>query len=180
MRGPLAAAAVAALLVVTGCSGEPSRKPVADTLPAPPTPPSTSPAPTPTTPAPLSQEQAAKRYLAIVRPYNVALERLEQAINTGRPLATVRTLAADVASANAAHMRDLRAAAWPVEVRAPVRELLAESAQAQSYWRQAAQATTRSGLVQAVLHAARHDGSDAAGSIRRLLDLGKYDERDYS
>jgi hypothetical protein len=115
-----------------------------------------------------------------LKPYNVVLERLEQAINTGRPLAAVRTLAAAVASANAAHMRGLRAAAWPVEVRAPVRELLAESARAQSYWRQAAQATTRTGLIQAVLTAAQHDGSRAAGSIRRRLDLGKYDERDYS
>lgn len=180
MRGPMAAAAVAALLALTGCSGEPSGEGVADTLPGPPTAPSASPAPTTTTPRPLSQEQAAKRYLAIVKPYNVALERLEQAINTGRPLATVRTLARQVASANAAHMRDLRTTAWPVEVRAPVRELLAESAQAQVYWRQAAQATTRSGLMQAMLTAVQYDGSDAAGRIRRRLDLGKYDERDYS
>jgi hypothetical protein len=180
MRGSLAAAAVAALLAVTGCAGEPGGKRAADTLPAPPTVPSASPMPTPTTPRPLSQEQAAKRYLAIVKPYNVALERLEQAINTGRPVATVRMLAGKVASANAAHMRDLRATSWPVAVRAPVRELLAESAQAQSYWRQAAQANTRSGLIQAVLKAVQHDGSDAAGSIRRRLDLGAYDERAYS
>jgi len=128
----------------------------------------------------LSREQAAKRYLAIVKPYNVALERLEQAINTGRRVATVRTLAREVASANGAHMRDLRATPWPKDVRAPVRELLAEAAQAQAYWRQAAQATTRSGLVQAVLKAAQHDGSEAGGRIRRLLNLGKYDERAYS
>ena len=180
MRAPLAAAAVAALLAVTGCAGEPGGKGAADALHGPPTAPSANPAPTPTTPRPLSQEQAAKRYLAIVKPYNVALERLEQAINTGRPMATVRTLTGQVASANAAHMRDLRNTAWPVEVRAPVRELLAESARAQVYWRQAAQATTRSGLMQAVLTAVQHDGSDAAGSIRRRLDLGKYDERAYS
>ncbi len=180
MRAPLAAAAVAALLAVTGCAGEPGGKRVADTLPASPTPPSASPAATPSSPAPLSQEQAAKRYLAIVKPYNVALERLEQAINSGRPVATVRTLAGQVASANSAHMRDLRTTLWPANVRAPVRELLAESARAQSYWRQAAQATTRSGLIQAVLKAVQHDGSEAASSIRRRLDLGKYDERDYS
>jgi hypothetical protein len=108
------------------------------------------------------------------------VKRLEQAINRGRPLATVRTLAVKVASANAAHMRDLRAVLWPVEVRAPVRDLLAESAQAQVHWRQAAQATTRSALIQAALKAAQHDGSVAAGRIRRQLDLGSYDERDYS
>jgi hypothetical protein len=179
MRAPLAAAAVAALLAVTGCTGEPGGKRVADTLPAPPTVPSASPTPTPST-APLSREQAAKRYLAIVKPYNLALERLEQAINTGRPMPTVRTLVGQVASANSAHMRDLRATPWPANVRAPVRELLAESARAQAYWRQAAQATTHSGLIQAVLKAVQHDGSDAAGSIRRRLDLGAYDERAYS
>jgi hypothetical protein len=46
--------------------------------------------------------------------------------------------------------------------------------------RQAAQATTRSGLVQAVLQAVEHDGAEAAGRIRRRLDLSEYDERDYS
>jgi hypothetical protein len=179
VRGCLAAATVAALLAVTGCAGAPGRG-VADTVPGPATAPSTRPTSTPSTPAPLSQEQAATRYLAIVKPYNIALERLEQAINVGRPVATVRALAAEVASANAAHMRELRATLWPVDIRAPVRELLAESAQAQVHWRQAAQATTRSGLVQAVLQAVEHDGAEAAGRIRRRLDLSKYDERDYS
>src|SRR5437867_12286990 len=103
MRAPLAAAAFAALLAVAGCSGEPAGQRAADTLTAAPTASSASPAPT--TAGPLSKERAATRYLAIVKPYNVALERLEQAINRGRPLAMVRTLAAGVASANAAHMR---------------------------------------------------------------------------
>lgn len=178
MRGSLAAAAVAALLAVTGCAGVPG-KGIADTVPTATTASSAHSTSTLSTPAPLSQEQAARRYLAIVKPYNIALERLEQAINTGRPMATVRTLAAEVASANAAHMRELRATLWPMDVRAPVRELLAESAQAQVHWRRAAQATTRSGLVQAVLQAVEHDGTQAAGRIRRRLDLSEYDERDY-
>jgi hypothetical protein len=176
MRGALAAAVVA-LLAVTGCSGEPGGKPATAPLAAA----TTMPSVTPTTmTAPLSKKQAAERYLAIVKPYNLALERLEQAINQGRPVATVRTLAGKVASANQAHMRDLRATLWPVEVRAPVRELLAESARAQVYWRQAAHASTRSELIQVALKAARHDGSEAASSIRHRLDLGTYDERDYS
>jgi hypothetical protein len=178
VRGSLAAAAVAALLAVTGCAGVPG-KGIADTVPTATTASSAHSTSTLSTPAPLSQEQAARRYLAIVKPYNIALERLEQAINTGRPMATVRTLAAEVASANAAHMRELRATLWPMDVRAPVRELLAESAQAQVHWRRAAQATTRSGLVQAVLQAVEHDGTQAAGRIRRRLDLSEYDERDY-
>jgi hypothetical protein len=39
---------------------------------------------------PLTIKQAARRYLGIVRPYNVALERLEQAINGGQSLAALR------------------------------------------------------------------------------------------
>jgi hypothetical protein len=180
MRGPLAAVAVAALLAVTGCSGESGGRRAAGPLPAAPTVPSASPTPTPSTAAPLSKEQAAKRYLAIVKPYNLALERLEQAINRGQPVAMERTLAGQVAAANQAHMRALRATVWPGEVRAPVRELLAESARAQAYWRQAAQAATRGALIRAVLKAAQHDGSDAARDIRRRLDLAAYDERAYS
>jgi hypothetical protein len=180
VRGPLAAAAVAAVLAVTGCAGESGGRRAAGPLPASPTVPSASPTPTSSTAAPLSKEQAAKRYLAIVKPYNLALERLEQAINRGQPVAMVRTLAEQVAAANQAHMRDLRATVWPVEVRAPVRALLAESARAQAYWRQAARATIRSALIQAVLKAVQHDGSDAVGDIRRRLDLGAYDERVYS
>jgi hypothetical protein len=141
----LAAAAVVAVLTVTGCSGESGGRRAAGPLPAAPTVPTASPTPTSSTAAPLSKQQAAKRYLAIVKPYNLALERLEQAINRGQPVAMVRTLAGQVAVANQAHMRDLRATVWPVEVRALVRELVAESARAQAYWRrQAARATTRS------------------------------------
>jgi hypothetical protein len=180
MRGPLAAATVVAVLAVTGCAGESGGRRAAGPLPAAPTVPSASPTPTSSTAAPLSKEQAAKRYLAIVKPYNLALEQLEQAINRGQPVAMVRTLAGQVAAANQTHMRDLRATVWPLEVRAPVRELLAESARAQAYWRQAARATTRNALIQAVLKAVQHDGSDAAGDIRRRLDLGAYDERAYS
>jgi hypothetical protein len=56
---------------------------------------------------PLTIKQAARRYLGIVRPYNVALERLEQAINGGQSLAALRRGAAQVAIANATQIRRL-------------------------------------------------------------------------
>jgi hypothetical protein len=179
MRSIFAAvAAVTAVVTIGGCSGTTGAASRSDSLSAPSTAART--VPPPSAAKPLSQKQAATRYLKSVQPYDVALERLEKAINAGRPTATLRELAAEVASANAAHIRDLGEVPWPPAVRTPVKELHAESAKAQVYWRQAAQAKTRAGLVQAVLEAARHDGSKAAGKIRRLLDLAKYEESAYS
>ncbi|TMR99787.1 hypothetical protein [Nonomuraea basaltis] len=180
---------LAALLVVSGCSAAPAAETFGTSPPAPsaqPTPEdTTSPSPPPRSsatpgPRPISREQAAKRYLAIVKPYNLALERLETAINSGRPATTLRTLAARVASANETHMRGLRSVRWPSAARMPIRQLIAESARAQDSWHRAARAGARDGVIQHVLQAAKHDGSAAAGKIRRLLDLGKYDERDYA
>jgi len=131
-------------------------------------------------PQPLSRAQAAKRYLAIVKPYNVALERLEQAFNAGRPLDALRMLSRAVATANDTQMNKLRATLWPTAVRQPMRTLLAESAVAQRYWLQAVEAGTRDELAGSLVTASRHDGSDAAGQIRRALGLGAYDEADYS
>jgi hypothetical protein len=129
---------------------------------------------------PLSRRQAAIRYLAIVKPYNVALERLEGAINGGEALPVLRELAGKVAAANVVETRALGRVAWPAPVRGPIRQLRAESGRAQVYWRQAARAGSRDGLIGAVLTAARHDGSEPAATIRRLLQLDKYDERAYS
>jgi hypothetical protein len=128
----------------------------------------------------LSRAAAAKRYLEIVRPYNVALERLEQAFNAGAPLVRLRALADAVARSNAEHMRQLRATAWPSAVRAPMEQLLAESAAAQPYWRQAAAANTREELARSLLAAARHDGTSSANKIRNALGLDDYDETDVS
>jgi hypothetical protein len=166
-----------ALPAETGALPANSRPPVSV---APTTVATASTAPTHKEAKPLSPKQAAIHYLASVKPYNVALERLESAINTGKPVTVLRGSAAKVAAANAAHVRDLGGTRWPVTVRTPVRQLRAESGKAQVYWQRAAQAGSRDKVIEAVLKAAQHDGTEAAGKIRRLLHLEKYDERVYS
>lgn len=131
-------------------------------------------------PPPLSTEAAAERYLAIVEPYNVALEALEQGVNGGQAVETLQAQAAGVAAANDAHRLELEATVWPAEVQPAVDELVAASVQAQTYWAEASQAPTRDALIAAVLAAGEHDGGEAAGTIRGLLGLGDYDEEDYS
>jgi hypothetical protein len=172
MRQLLVAVVMAVLVAVAGCSSEPQMTSV----------PAGSPVAPPTTvkPKALSRAAAAKRYLEIVRPYNLALERLEQAFNAGEPVVGLRMLADAVARSNAAHMRRLRATVWPSAVRAPMKELLVESAAAQPYWRQAAEAGTRQELARSLVAAARHDGTDPANKIRRALGLDDYDETDVS
>src|SRR6266542_4243612 len=59
---------------------------------------------------------------------------------TVSPASTVRALADAVAGTNATQMRQLRATVWPSAVRSPMKQLLTESAAAQPYWRQAAEA----------------------------------------
>jgi hypothetical protein len=108
------------------------------------------------------------------------LERLEQAYNAGEPVSRLRALAGAVGRSNAAHVRRLRATLWPSVVRLPMKRLLAESAAAQPYWRQAAKATTREELALSVVAAGRHNGTDAANQIRRALGLDDDDETDVS
>ncbi|MFI7612349.1 hypothetical protein ACIBP6_14110 [Nonomuraea terrae] len=172
---------VAAL--VAGCSGTPAGvSPPVDSVRVSPTAASpVSPTPSPrVSRAALTVEQAARRYLGIVRPYNVALERLEQAINGGRPVAELRRRAAQVATANEAHIRRLTGTPWPAAVRGPTRRLTAESGRAQRHWLMAARAQSRDALVQQVLNAVRHDGKAPAAKIRALLHLERYDEDDYA
>ena len=133
----------------------------------------------PSTPVTLSQEEAATRYLDIVRPYNEALEDLEQSVNGGESLDTVTALAEAVADANAGHIEELADTAWPVEVQPAVDDLVAESSAAQDYWEQAAEADTYDDFIDAVLEAGEHDGVAAAQAIREELKLDEYDERDY-
>src|SRR6266498_55393 len=178
VRPLLAAAATAALVAIAGCSSQ-SQGTLTPTV---------SPASTVRAVAPpttvksrtLSRAAAARRYLEIVRPYNVALERLEQAFNSGAPLVRLRALADAVAGTNATQMRQLRATVWPSAVRSPMKQLLTESAAAQPYWRQAAEASTREELARSVLEAARHDGTGPANKIRRALGLDDYNETDVS
>jgi len=139
-----------------------------------------APVATTTTPPPLSHERAAERYLAIVEPYNIALEALEQAVNGGQEVGALQAQAAAVATANATHIAELRATAWPADVQPPVDELVAASETAQTYWLQASQAQTRDAVIAAAVSAGEHDGGTAADTIRGLLGLGGYDEDDYS
>ncbi len=184
MRSRRMVTCVAALAIVAACSegGGSTATGGAGTSPSdgPSTTTTVAPAPTTTSPPPLSAAAAAERYLAIVEPYNVALEALEQAANSGQPVATLQTHAGAVAAANATHVEELRATVWPADVQPAVDELVAESEQAQTFWVQASQAETREALVAAVLSAGEHDGGDAAETIRSLLGLGEYDEDDYS
>lgn len=145
--------------------------PVATTSPAP--------AATKSSPAALSQEKAAERYLDIVRPYNEALESLEQAVNGGEPLETQTALAADTADALESEIAELRSTTWPSEIGSPVEDLIAVSEKSLEHWREAADAQTQNDLINAVMAAAEFDGGDAATAIREQLGIGPYDENDY-
>jgi hypothetical protein len=173
MRQLLAAVVMVVLVAISGCSSQAE-------VPAAPAAPAENAVAPPTTAKPkaLSRAAAAKRYLEIVRPYNLALEGLEQAFNAGESIVRLRPLAERVAGSNAAQMRQLRATAWPSAVRAPMKRLLAESAAAQPYWRQAAEAGSREELARSVVAADRHNGTDVANEIRHALGLDPYDETD--
>jgi hypothetical protein len=178
----LGAAALVSVVAVSGCddatsaadapSAAPSAAPSVSVTAAPP---SVKPSP-----AALTRAQAARRYLAIIRPYNVALERLEKGVNTGRPVPTLHQLAKHLVAANTAQVRALRGTPWPTAVRPAMRRLIAESAAAQRYWRGAMRAPTRAAMIRYILAAAKHDGAEPAAKIRRLLRLPGYDESRYS
>ncbi|MFI7575366.1 hypothetical protein [Micromonospora sp. NPDC049497] len=130
----------------------------------------------PTTPAALTPAEAKSRYLAIVAPYNIALEELEDAANAGKPWRTVRTLAAEVARTNAAHAVELREAVWPAEVRAPMAALLKENDVALRHWRRAGEAADADALMREIRAAAAHSGATEAGRVRTALGLPAYRE----
>lgn len=176
MRNAVPGAVIAILVAAAGCSAG-SAAPEA--IPTTTIPSSTAPTSTSPTPTVLSREAAARRYLEIVKPYNDALERLEQAINAGRPYATLRPLAGATAGANRGQVAALRAVPWPADVQPAVAALVAESERAQPHWDDAATTGTRNAVIEAVLAAAKHDGSDAAATIRTLLALDQYDEGDH-
>lgn len=177
-----------ALLLVTGCAS------IADSTPEPgaATPQATesSPAPTPPTPEPaspspseaarLGTEEAAVRYLEIVRPYNEALEALETAINTGQPVDVQQEQAAATVTALHTEITELRNVRWPAEVEPHVLALADAGDEAVPSWETAAAATTSETMITAVLAALEHDDQAAADAIRRLLALDQYDESDYS
>ncbi|MGS2618598.1 hypothetical protein ACVCAH_29315 [Micromonospora sp. LZ34] len=128
------------------------------------------------TPAALTPEEAKSRYLAIVAPYNTALEKLETAANAGKPWRTVRKLAAEVARTNAAHAVALRETAWPEQARALMAALLKENEVALRHWRRAGEAADAEALMREIRAAAAHSGGEEAGKVRAALGLPPYRE----
>jgi len=156
-------AALALVLLLAGCgaSAEPTELPAWET-------------PSPTAPAPLSLKEAKGRYLAIVAPYNTALEKLEEALKAGRPWRTVRGLAQAVATTSAEHAEQLRATAWPAKVQAAVDALVKENDVALRHWRSAAEASSAAALMREIRAAAAHDGGEQANKVRAALGLPVY------
>jgi hypothetical protein len=124
--------------------------------------------------------QASKRYLAVTRPYNVALERFETAANNGASVQTLRTRARAVAAANLAESRLLLSTAWPTKVKGPIQELVRANAAARRHWLRAAAADTLTEMAGHIRRASATGGKEPAAEIRRLLALPKYDESDYT
>ena len=160
-------AALALVLLLAGCGGQ--TVPPATQLPAWQT-------PSPAAAAPLTMKEAKGRYLAIVAPYNTALEELEDALKAGKPWRTVRSLARAVATTNAAHAEQLRTTAWPVTAQAPIAALLKENALALPHWQRAGEATSAEALMREIRAAAAHDGSTQANKVRATLGLPVYKE----
>jgi hypothetical protein len=184
MRGVLAVAGFVGLLGVAGC-GEGAETPVSAASS-----PATSPSSTPSavrsvplvraTPAPLSVAAAGKRYLAVTRPYNVALERFEKAANSGASVKTLQARARAVAAANLAESRQLSSIAWPAKVSTQIRALARADAAARPHWLRVAAAGNLGDMARHVKLASAEGGKAPAAEIRRLLGLPKYDENDYS
>lgn len=176
MRRMLIVAAIV-VAVATGCGSDAPDAGDAPSLTttSPAAPPTTV---TTTTEAVPTRAQAAKRYLRIVAPYNRALEKLEQAVNSGRPMPELRSLAKAALAASRSEMRQLRAAVWPTSVRGVVGQLANAIEQSHAHWRQATKAQSGPELVQAIGRAAGK-GKQAAVTIRKRLDLERYDEGDY-
>lgn len=175
------------LLLASGCAStadgaaEPAAPTAQTAEPGTPTPQTSGPASAPPSEPPrLGAEEAAVRYLEIVRPYNESLEELETAINTGQPVDVQREHATATLAALRAEMKALRGARWPTEVERHALSLADAGKQAVPSWEAATTAATSEDMVTAVLAALEHDDQAAADAIRRLLSLDQYDESDYS
>lgn len=188
MRGVLAIAGVVGLLGVAGCGDSSGTKPVAAATSSTSVVPSTEPtAPRGTPianekPAPvrLTVAQAGKRYLAVTRPYNVALERFEKAANSGASVQTLRARAKSVAAANLAESRLLVSTPWPTTVAVQIRELAKADAAARPHWLKVAAADSLNEMAGHIRRATAAGGNTPAAEIRRLLGLPRYNESDYS
>lgn len=131
-------------------------------------------------PARLSVAAAGQKYLAVTRPYNVALERFEKAANSGASVETLQARARAVAAANLAESKALLSIAWPVKVSAQIQALARADAAARPHWLRVAAADSLSEMARHVKLASAESGKAPAAEIRRLLGLPKYDEKDYS
>jgi len=188
MREVLAVACVVGLLGVAGC-GDSGNLPVAaatsSTPAVPSAEPTTAPRGTPIAtekpaPARLTAAQAGKRYLAVTRPYNVALERFETAANSGASAQTLRARARSVAAANLTESKLLLSIAWPTTVTSQIAELARADASARPHWLKVAAADSLSEMAGHIRRASAAGGNSPAAEIRKLLGLPKYDESDYS
>lgn len=187
MRVVLAIVGAVGLLATGGC-GDTASRPVAAQASSTSTPsgtPTTAaeqgrPLSSPAAPARLTVAQARTRYLAVTRPYNIALERFEKAANSGASVPTLRARARSVAAANLAESRLLLSTRWPVNVMAQVQELARADAAARKYWLRVAAADSLAEMAAHLRRASAAGGKAPAAEIRRLLGLPKYDESDYS
>ena len=157
-------AALALVLLLAGCGGGIERTAQ----------PPTWQTPSPTARAPLTAAEAKGRYLAIVAPYNTALEELQESLKAGRPWRTVRTLARTVATTNAAHAEQLRTTVWPAKAQDPIAALLKENDLALPHWKLAGEATSAAALMREIRAAAAHDGGAQANRVRASLGLPVY------
>jgi hypothetical protein len=189
MRGVRAVAGLLGMFLIAGCGAADARPiasrtgtPDAATTPSQPTSPG-GPRSTPSTrqtPARLTVAQARPRYLAVTRPYNVALERFETAANNGASVRTLRSRAGTVAAANLAESRLLLSTPWPTTVAGPVRELVRANAAARRHWLLAAAADDLTEMAGHIRRASATGGKEPAAEIRRRLGLPEYDESDYN
>lgn len=131
MRRTIAALAAAAVLALAGCStAQPSAAPLAAPTKAAA---SSSPTPTTTTPAPAStptvwtKAEAARQYLAIVKPANAAVDALNAALRKNR-LRPLTAACRGYAAADDTFARALDRGMWAPNVRPIVDDLIAELA----------------------------------------------------
>jgi hypothetical protein len=98
----------------------------------------------PVVPAELTVAQAAKVYLAIVKPFNDALHRLLEEEGKSSPsLSRLRKRAAACADAEVVFLRALSATKWPASVRTEVEDLAKVSGGMLNAMRAASKATSR-------------------------------------
>lgn len=134
----------------------------------------------PAEPAHLTREEAARRYLKIVRPYNKALERWETAVNSGS-MDAAADAADDAATALEKEVAALRKTPWPPKVERQAAALADACAKRSVVWREEMAAAETVDDVYAALDALAQAADDdgPATKIRRLLDLDRYEESDY-